>query len=141
MTSHQIELVQSSFRKVEPILHKAIIIFYDRLFELDRSLRQMFHSPREEQARKLAHVLTVVVNGLSRPQQILAIVEDLGRRHLTFGVREQHYATVGEALLWTLQAELGDAFTSEVREAWACAYLFLASAMQRASVGAVPQPA
>jgi hemoglobin-like flavoprotein len=97
--------------------------------------------PREEQARKLAHVLRVVVSGLDRRQQILATVEELGRRHLTYGVREQHYATVGEALLWTLQTGLGDAFTAEVREAWACAYLFLASAMQRAAANAVPQPA
>jgi Globin len=61
----------------------------------------------------------------------LGAVEELGRRHLTYGVRQEHYATVGAAVLWTLQTGLGDAFTLEVREAWTCAYLFLSSTMQQ----------
>jgi len=75
--------------------------------------------------------LTVVVKGLSKPEEILPAVEQLGRRHSSYGVRPEHYATVGAALLWTLQSGLGEAFTSEVRDAWASAYLLLSSAMQR----------
>jgi hemoglobin-like flavoprotein len=85
-------------------------------------------------------VLTIVVNGLSRAQQILGAVEELGRRHLTYGVRQEHYATVGAALLWTLQTGLGEAFTSEVREAWTCTYLFLSSTMQQAAANAETVP-
>ncbi len=140
MTPHQIELVQSSFNLVVPNLESSAMTFYDRLFQLDPSLRHMFRGPQAEQARKLGHVLTIVVNGLSRPQQILGEVEELGRRHLTYGVRQEHYATVGAALLWTLQTGLGDAFTSEVREAWTCAYMFLSSTMQRAAASADTVP-
>lgn len=133
MTPHQIELVQSSFSLVEPIIESAAMMFYDRLFQLDPSLRRMFRTPQAEQARKLAHVLTVVVKSLSRPQQILPAVEELGRRHSKYGVRPEHYATVGAALLWTLQSGLGEAFTPEVRDAWSSAYLFLSSTMQKAA--------
>jgi hemoglobin-like flavoprotein len=93
-------------------------------------------------------VLTVVVKGLSRQEQILPAVEELGRRHSGYGVRPEHYATVGASLLWTLQSGLGEAFTPEVRDAWASAYSLLSSTMQRASAAAetiglfaVPQPA
>jgi len=96
----------------------------------------MFRSPQEEQARKLADVLTVVVEGLSRPEQILPAVEELGRRHSAYGVRPAHYASVGAALLWTLQSGLGEAFTAEVREEWASAYFLLSSTMQRAAAEA-----
>jgi hemoglobin-like flavoprotein len=140
MTPHQIELVQNSFKSVTPILEAATMMFYDRLFPLDPSLRHMFHGPQVEQARKLGHVLTIVVNGLSRPQQILGAVEELGRRHLTYGVRPEHYATVGAALLWTLQTGLGEAFTPEVREAWTCVYMFLSSTMQQAAANAETVP-
>jgi len=140
MTPRQIELVQNSFNMVAPTLESAAMTFYDRLFQLDPSLRRIFHGPQQEQARKLGHVLTVVVNGLSRPQQILGAVEELGHRHLSYGVRPEHYATVGAALLWTLQTGLGDAFSSEVREAWTCAYLFLSSTMQRAAANAEAVP-
>ncbi len=148
MTPRQIELVQHSFKLVTPILDSATMMFYQRLFELDPSLRYMFHGPLEEQARKLGHVLTVVVKGLSRSEQILGAVEELGRRHANYGVRPEHYDTVGTALLWTLQTRLGDAFASDVRDAWAAAYLFLSTAMQEAAANAetvewtaVPQPA
>jgi hemoglobin-like flavoprotein len=100
----------------------------------------MFHGPQAEQARKLGHVLTIVVNGLSRPQQILAAVQELGRRHLVYGVRPEHSAIVGAALLWTLQTGLGDAFTGEVREAWTCAYMFLSSTIQQAAANAETVP-
>ena len=136
MTPRQIELVQSSFNLVIPILDSATMIFYDRLFQLDPSLRRMFRTPQPEQARKLAHVLTVVVKGLSRPEQILTAVEELGRRHSTYGVRPEHYATVATALLWTLQTGLGEAFTAEVRDAWTSAYSLLSSTMQRAAAEA-----
>jgi nitric oxide dioxygenase len=117
MTPQQIELVQSSFTLVEPILEPAAMMFYDRLFQLDPSLRRLFRTPHAEQARKLAAVLTVVVKSLSRPQEILPAVEELGRRHANYGVRPEYDATVGEALLWTLQSGLGEAFTAEVRDA------------------------
>jgi len=136
MTPRQIELVQNSFKLVAPIIESATAMFYDRLFQLDPSLRHMFRNSREEQARKLAHVLTVVVKGLNRPEQILGAVQELGRRHQGYGVRPEHYQTVGTALLWTLQAGLGEAFTPDVCEAWTSAYLFLSNAMQQAAAEA-----
>lgn len=136
MTSRQVELVQSSFKLVAPILETTTMMLYQRLFELDPSLRLMFRGPREEQARKLGHVLTVLVKGLSRPEQILGAVEELGRRLANDCVWPEHYDTVGAALLWTLDAGLAEAFTAEVREAWASAYSFLATTMQEAAANA-----
>ena len=133
MTSRQIELVQDSFKLVTPIIESATAMFYDRLFKLDPSLRPMFKDSLEEQSRKLAHVLTIVVKGLSRPEQILGAVQELGRRHQAYGVQPEHYETVGAALLWTLEAGLGDAFSADVREAWTSSYRFLSTTMQQAA--------
>ena len=140
MTPRQVELVQNSFKLITPMLESATMLFYDRLFQLDPSLRPMFRAPRQEQAGKLGYVLTVVVKGLNRPEHILAAVEELGRRHSTYGVEPRHYDTVGAALLSTLQTGLGDAFTTEVREAWAAAYSLLANTMQRAAADAETAP-
>ena len=133
MTPQQIQAVQTSFGKLEPVINQAAMLFYDRLFQLDPSLWDMFHSTRTEQARKLAHVLTVVVKSLNRPEQILGTVQELGRRHVGYGVRDEHYDNVGEALLWTLEVGLGEAFTPEVSDAWAAAYTMLATVMQEAA--------
>ena len=141
MTFQQIELVQRSFEMVQPILGPAAMMFYDRLFELDPSLRRMFRTPGEEQARKLGQALTIVVTSIDRPDQIRGAVEALGRRHGGYGVRDQHYTTVGLALLWTLEQGLGDAFTPAVRDAWSAAYGWLALTMQRAASSAAGETA
>ena len=93
----------------------------------------MFHRSRREQARLLAQTLTVVVKQIDRPSELRRAVEALGQRHVGYGVRDEHYAMVGEALLWTLERGLKNAFTSEVRDAWVVAYSWLAFTMQRAA--------
>jgi len=73
------------------------------------------------------------VSGLERLEKLLPAVQALGRRHAGYGVKDEHYATVAAALLWTLEQGLGDGFTPEVREAWTTAYLALAGVMQQAA--------
>jgi len=133
MNTTQIHLVQSSFEHVRPIAAVAADLFYNRLFELDPSLRRLFTANLQEQKVKLMATLAVVVAGLSQPDRILPAVRDLGRKHLTYGVQAHHYQTVGAALLWTLEQGLGQHFTPEVAGAWAAAYDLLAGTMQAAA--------
>lgn len=133
MTPRQVELVQETWAQVVPIADTASVLFYDRLFELDPLARELFAEDIEEQRRKLMTMLGTAVDGLGDLGAIVGAVEDLGRRHVDYGVRPEQYDTVGQALLWTLGQGLGDAFTAEVREAWAAAYGVLAGTMQRAA--------
>jgi hemoglobin-like flavoprotein len=61
------------------------------------------------------------------------VLGELARRHEGYGVRPQHYDTVGAALIWTLEQGLGTAFTPEVKAAWVAVYTNLANTMQAAS--------
>ena len=138
MTPSQVELIRASWTAVEPIQEVAATLFYDRLFELDPSLRRLFRRTDMAQQKKiLMQTLTVVVKSLDRLDQLVPAIEALGRRHAGYGVRETHYDTVGEALLWTLGQGLGDGFTPELRDAWTEAYTTLASVMIGATVGEV----
>lgn len=131
MTSQQIDLVQNSFAQIRATPDAVAAIFYDKLFELDPSLRPMFRGDLTEQGRKLMQMLSFAVSSLRRLEQIVPAVEDLGRRHAGYGVRDQHYSTVAAALLWTLEQGLGAGFTAEVKEAWVAMYGIVTSAMQR----------
>jgi len=133
VTPAQKTLVQESFALVAPIADDAAALFYRRLFEIDPSLQRMFRGDMAEQRKKLMQMLTAAVKGLDRLEQLVPVVEDLGRRHATYGVSDAHYDTVGEALLWTLEKGLGPAFTPETCEAWTTVYGLLASTMQRAA--------
>jgi len=134
MTSRQIELVQTTWEKCVPIADQAAALFYGRLFELDPALKPMFKTDIEEQGKKLMTMITVAVRGLNDLDKLVPAVQDLGRRHVGYGVKDEHYETVGTALLWTLEKGLGGAFTPEVKEAWATTYTVLANTMKDASV-------
>jgi hemoglobin-like flavoprotein len=132
MHASDIVLVQQSWEQVVPIADTAAQLFYQRLFELDPSLRGMFsQTDMAEQRKKLMQMITVAVRGLSRLDELVPAVEALGMRHAGYGVTESHYATVADALLWTLGQGLGAAFTPQVKSAWTETYVTLASVMQR----------
>jgi hemoglobin-like flavoprotein len=133
MTPETITAVQGTFAKVEPIADKAAELFYGRLFELDPSLKPMFKGDMSEQGAKLMRMLGIAVRGLTSLDTIVPAVENLGVRHIAYGVKDEHYATVGAALLWTLEQGLGEDFTPEVKQAWTDVYTLLAQVMQDAA--------
>ena len=137
MTPEQVKLVQDTFELVKPISDAAAEMFYAKLFELDPELKPLFQaSDMKTQGNKLMTMIGTAVAGLSNLESIVSAVEDLGKRHVGYGVLDSHYDTVGAALLWTLEQGLGDAFTPEVKEAWATVYGILANTMKTAAAKA-----
>ena len=129
MTPEQIKLVQDSFAKVVPIKGMAAELFYNRLFEIAPDVKPLFKGNTEDQGAKLMATLVVVVRGLNDLEALLPVAQDLAARHVTYGVTPKHYQPVGEALLWTLEQGLEDAWTADVAEAWTTAYTILSTAM------------
>ena len=130
MTPQQQALIRETWAQVAPIADDAARLFYDRLFQLDPALRRLFaRTDMDAQRKNLMQTLAVVVKGIDNLEPLIPAVEALGRRHAGYGVKPTHYATVGTALLDTLQTGLGDAFTSDAREAWGDAYEMLAGVM------------
>lgn len=129
MTPEQKNLVQSSFEQVIPITDVAAELFYNRLFELNPSLRRLFTIDIREQGRKLMQMLRVVIRGLDDLDNLLPALRFLGSKHAGYGVQDEDYETVGVALIWTLERGLGVAFTPLLKAAWIAVYRWLASAM------------
>ena len=129
MTPEQIELVSSTWKQVLPISEKAAELFYGKLFELDPEVKPLFKGDMVEQGKKLMQMINTAVNNISDVEKIIPALQDLGKRHVDYGVTEEHYTTVANALLWTLEQGLGDAFTEEVKAAWTETYMTLAKVM------------
>jgi hemoglobin-like flavoprotein len=130
MNNDQIKIVQSTFEAVRPIASTASELFYFKLFELDPSLRSMFKGDMTQQAQKLMTMLGAAVSGLTQFETLLPVVHQLGVRHTGYGVRPEHYATVGQALIWTLEAGLKEKFTADARVAWTAVFALIAQTMQ-----------
>ncbi len=133
MDTKQIELVQASFELVRPMANQAAEIFYRRLFEIAPQYRMLFKHDMTKQGAMLMSTLGLAVGSLNNLEAILPAVRSLGQRHAAYGVTAEHYQPVAQAFLWTLNFALGDAFTSELKEAWVEAYTTLAGVMIQAS--------
>jgi hemoglobin-like flavoprotein len=129
MTPEQVRLVRASFARVVVQGERPAQLFYGRLFALDPSLRALFKGDLAAQRGKFLTALAMVVDALDRLDAMLPAVQALGRRHARYGARSENYATVGSALIWTLEQSLGDHFTLPVRRAWTAAYGLLAWTM------------
>ena len=129
-TATDIMLVRRTFDLVVPIAGVAADLFYDRLFYMAPSLRHMFPDDLRDQKRKLMVMLATAVHSLTDLDALAPKLMELGARHAGYGVRDHHYKIVGEALIWTLERGLADAFTPEVERAWVRVYLLIAATMQ-----------
>jgi hemoglobin-like flavoprotein len=136
VTPQQTGLVQDSFKSVVPIASTAAELFYGRLFEIAPDVRPLFDGVDiKEQGRKLMTTLGVVVGGLNNLDAIVPVAKTLAIKHVDYGVKAEHYAVVGQALVWTLEKGLGNAFTSDVRTAWVEAYNLISGVMITAAYG------
>lgn len=125
--------IRSSWAKA--ITAKDILgdIFYGILFEIAPHTRPLFSQSLDDQGRKLVQTLSWIVDHLEQEDTLMEAASALAIRHVKYEVLPEHYAAVGEALIATLQAGLGDAFSTQDQEAWTRVYGQLSSAMIEAA--------
>lgn len=133
MTPAQIEMVRDSWAIVRTKNDLLAQRFYQRLFQLDPSLRLLFGYDMSEQRQKLMRTISILVRGLHRTDRIRPALCLLGRRHAGYGVQPTDYDMVRQSLLWALSDLYGramsEAMSVEMREAWGAAYDLISTVM------------
>jgi len=117
------ELLESSFQAV--VLHGEAFVtaFYERLFTRFPQTRALFAATdMSELRKKLQQTLAVIVEHLQHPEVLSEMLRELGQRHVSYGIRPEHYPLVGTALLETFEDFLGKHWTQEHHDAWVKAY-------------------
>lgn len=133
ISPEQVRIIRYTWSLVLPIADTAAGLFYERLFQLDPGLKPMFRTDPKAQRVKLISMLALVVKGIGNLEGLIGTVQEMGMRHVNYGVKDEHYDTVGEAFLWTLEQGLGEAWTPEAQLAWVAAYGILSSTMKSAA--------
>ncbi|MCU0924009.1 MAG: globin domain-containing protein [Burkholderiaceae bacterium] len=64
LTPHQVVLVQSTFRTIQPMTATAAELFYKRLFEIEPATATLFKGDMNQQGRKFMQVLAAAVGSL-----------------------------------------------------------------------------
>ena len=118
MTERQKGLIRGSLDSINEFSGAVVRLFYGRLFEIAPHVRPMFKTEIGEQSRRLGEMLNMIAGALDRFDEFRPVLADLGRRHVEYGVRPEHYELLRSALLWTFGNALGVQFDRETRAAW-----------------------
>ncbi|CAN7706945.1 globin family protein [Bosea sp. LjRoot9] len=128
-----VQRIRDSFAHLHRRKAETGAIFYNRLFEIAPEVRPLFKGDIKAQGIKLMETLTVAIATLNDREGLAILLRKLGRQHKGYGVKDSHYDSVREALIWTLRTSLGDEFTPRVEQAWTQLYTDIASVMIAAS--------
>lgn len=112
-------------------------LFYSNLFKISPNLRPMFGPDIMGQTQKTMLELSAIVAILDDTDACRSMIEDLALRHVAYGVLQEHYPSVGEALLLTIRQVFGASFAPEYYATWRTAYAEMSRIMVDA---AYPNP-
>lgn len=130
LTPQQEVLIRESFADLREVAGALANLFYGRLFSLAPELRPMFKGDIREQGLKLMSMLDSCIESLGRLEEIRPQLHDLGKRHVEYGTKAEHYPVVAKALLWSLGQALEHRFDKETKDAWTQLILGIAEEMQ-----------
>lgn len=124
-------MITESLTTLKPVADLLGDIFYSQLFEMDPMLKYLFPSAMLHQGEKLIAAVNQAAACLDRMETLESIMQEFGLRHAGYGVKDHHYDTAEQALLWTVRMGMGSAFTVDVRDAWVSFYGEMAASMKR----------
>lgn len=111
--------LKGDFQQLCPRASEFAAAFYRNLFENHPALRPLFEGVNmTSQGEMLIQALGLVINSLDRMEDLVPTLENLGYRHVEYGVKEEHYPAAIDSVIDTLQEFLGNDFTAEKEKDW-----------------------
>ncbi len=132
MNKRELELVQTSWEKITPNSDEFVQLFYKKVFEIDPELQALFKRSMGMQGRKIMSMFDSAVEYMGQVDKFVPPLITAGRRHIQYGVNDEDYETVRQALMQTMSEVLDEEFDSETRQAWELAYNSMQDIMKSA---------
>ncbi|WP_047549256.1 NO-inducible flavohemoprotein [Methylotenera sp. G11] len=107
-------------------------LFYKNMFEAHPELMNLFNMGNQangSQQQSLAAAVFAYAANIDNTEALKPVVERIVHKHVSVGIKPEHYPIVGHHLIGAIKGVLGDAATPELIEAWEEAYGLLADAL------------
>jgi nitric oxide dioxygenase len=104
-------------------------LFYENMFKAHPELTSIFNMGNQAsgaQQQSLASAVFAYAANIGNPGALGPVVKRIVHKHVSVGIRAEHYPIVGQHLLNAIAATLGDAATQPLLDAWKEAYTSLA---------------
>jgi NAD(P)H-flavin reductase/hemoglobin-like flavoprotein len=117
-----VDSAQRSFFLLEQDADAAMTYFYGQLFAMDAEIRAMFPPAMDPQRMRFFRALTRIVAGRDDLARLVPFLEQLGRTHRKYGVRDRHYDMFRQALLATMHRYAAPVWDARTQDAWEGAF-------------------
>jgi nitric oxide dioxygenase len=132
ITPEQKELIKATV----PFLRENGILlskhFYQRMFTHNPELKNVFNLGNQENGKQqtaLAMAVLAYADNIDNPGILMPVLDGIGQKHVSLGIRPEHYLIVGEHLLAAIAEVVGAGATYDLLQAWEAAYFQLADLM------------
>ncbi|HEY0697787.1 MAG TPA: globin domain-containing protein, partial [Micromonospora sp.] len=115
-------LLKESWTLVEEDRERLSSYFHARMFLTDPGLRSLFPVQLHEQGTRLLDAIVTATQTLDDLDYFDDHLRSLGRDHRKYHACQEHYRTMGEALLTALRTCAGEQWSIEYDQAWREAY-------------------
>jgi nitric oxide dioxygenase len=129
MTEEQILTIRHSWEKVKPGAKQIGRSLYDKLFLELPHVRHMFNEDINQQACKLAAVVSFVVTKLHRLEDIFPDLRNIGSKHARYYIPLAWYDIVGQCLVNAIKEESDASWNQEIEDTWLMLYNILKDQM------------
>jgi nitric oxide dioxygenase len=129
LEKHEVELIQNAYQTLGPSKGFLTSVFYRRLFAIAPQARPLFPQDMDEQLTKLEKMLDMLVDNLHQPMFFMGKLKRLARRHVGYGAQPEHYALVGEALIFAIDEITPGGLPEVERGLWVEIYTAISNTM------------
>jgi nitric oxide dioxygenase len=105
-------------------------LFYANMFKAHPELTRLFNMGNQAngaQQQSLAAAVFAYAANIGTPEALGPVVKRIVHKHVSVGIRAEHYPIVGHHLIKAIAETLGDAATQPLLDAWKEAYTSLAN--------------
>lgn len=130
MQPRQIARIRSTWSQVIPHADVVPALFFEKLFDLDPTLRRYFQGDLDRFGRRMMTALDVMIARVHDPRALGPLLGLLAARYAATGIGREHCETVSRAFIWTLRVGLGRQLDHEARAAWRALLAMIGDSMQ-----------
>lgn len=107
-------------------------LFYKNMFNAHPELKNLFNMGNQangSQQQSLAAAVFAYAANIENSAALAPVIERIVHKHVSVGIKPEHYPIVGKHLIGAIKGVLEDAATPELLAAWEEAYGLLADSL------------
>jgi len=129
LTQQTIDIIKATVPAVSIYANEITAHFYPLMFKEYPEVKRFFNQSNQSgnaQPKALANALVAYAANIENLSVLESAVSRIVNKHVSLNILPEQYEIVGECLLKSIKAVLGEAATDEVLNAWGLAYWQLA---------------